>query len=456
MKTSDTPAVPSPPAAVRATPAPAAAGLLAGPALGARLHGLATRLFPICRSLTGDGLRQTLRILQEHVPFEIHEVPTGTPVFDWTVPDEWNIADAWIRNPRGEKVVDFRRNNLHVLQYSEPVSRRMTLAELRPHLFSLPDQPSLIPYRTSFFQKNWGFCLAHDQLLALEDGEYEVRIDSSLRPGSLTYGEYLVRGREPGEVIVWAHVCHPSLANDNLSGIAVLTALAQEIGGRQPRLSHRFVLAPGSVGAIAWLARNESRVPLIRHGLVLACVGGPGDVHYKRSRQGGAEVDRAVGLVLHESGDAHELRDFSPYGYAERQFCSPGFDLLVGCFMRTPHGEFPEYHTSADNLEYIRPELLADSHAKLAQVLTVLDRNRTFVNQNPKGEPRLGARGLYDSIGGDIGRKDWEMALLWVLNLSDGRHSLIDIAERSGVRFAQLASAADALEHAGLLKEGPA
>ncbi len=424
----------------------------AAPDIGRALHDLAARVFPLCRSLTGDGIRETLRVLQDYVPFEVHEVPTGTRVFDWTVPEEWNVRAAWIKGPRGEKVIDFSDNNLHVLHYSTPIARRMPLAELRPHLFTVPEHPSWIPYRTSYFKKDWGFCLSHEQLLALPEGDYEVCIDSTLAPGNLTYGEFFVPGREAKEVLVFTHICHPSLANDNASGLAMLTLVARRLRDRTPRYSHRFVLAPGSVGAIAWLALNEHRVAAIAHGLVLACVGGPGDVHYKKSRRGHAEIDRAVDWVLRESGARHELREFSPYGYAERQFCSPGFNLPVGLFMRTPHGEFPEYHTSADDLDYIRPEFLADSYEKLAQVLDVLDANRTFVNQSPKGEPQLGPRGLYGAIGGDIGKKDWEMALLWVLNFSDGQHSLLDIAARSGAKFALLASAAAALERAGLLK----
>jgi aminopeptidase-like protein len=424
---------------------------IARTSVGREAFALAEKLFPLCRSLTGDGVRETLRIVSEIVPFEIHEIPSGTSVFDWSIPDEWNIRDGWIKNPRGEKIVDFREHNLHVLQYSVPVHRKLPLAELKKHLFTLPDRPDWIPYRTSFFDRNWGFCLRHSDLLELEEGEYEVRIDASLAAGHLTYGEYYLPGDSTDEVLIYSHCCHPSLANDNLSGLALLTLLARELQHERRRLSYRFVLAPGNVGAIAWLALNESRTARLRHGLVLACVGGPGDVHYKKSRRGNAVVDRAAALVLRESGHRFHLRDFSPYGYAERQFCSPGFNLPVGCFMRTPHGEFPEYHTSADNLDYLQPEFLDDSWAKLREIVRVLDGNRTFLNQNARCEPRLGARGLYSSVGGDVGRKDWEMALLWLLNLSDGDHSLLDIAERSGVRFPLLETAADALERCGLL-----
>jgi aminopeptidase-like protein len=423
--------------------------------IGRQAYDLARRLYPICRSLTGNGIRETLKILQEHVPFAIHEVASGTRIFDWVVPDEWNIKDAWIKNSRGEKVVDFQRSNLHVLQYSIPVSKRASLAELKEHLFTLPEKPQWIPFRTSFFQKNWGFCLSHEEFLRLEEGEYEVRIDSSLQPGHLTYGEYFVQGRETDEVVIYSHVCHPSLANDNLSGISLLTLLARQVMNFKPRLSYRFVLAPGNVGTIAWLALNEQRLRSIRHGLVLACVGGPGDIHYKKSRRENAEVDRAAQTILREAGEPYQLREFNPYGYAERQFCSPGFNLPVGCFMRTPHGEFAEYHTSADDLSYLKAEFLADSWSKLCRLLYVLDNNETFVNQNPKCEPRLGARGLYGTIGGETSKKDWEMAMLWVLNLSDGNASLLDIAGRSGLSFLLIRAAAVALVRQGLLREVP-
>jgi aminopeptidase-like protein len=419
--------------------------------IGRQVYDLAQRLYPICRSVTGNGIRETFRILQEHVPFEIHELASGTPVFDWVVPEEWNIKDAWIKNSRGEKIVDFKKSNLHVLQYSIPVSKRISLTELKDYLFTIPDNPKWIPFRTSFFKKTWGFCLSHEDLLALEEGDYEVRIDSTLEPGHLTYGEYFVPGREKDEVVIYSHVCHPSLANDNLSGIGILTFLAKHLMNCKPRLSYRFVLAPGNVGAIAWLALNEQRTGSIRHGLVLACLGGPGDIHYKKSRRGNAEIDRAVEIVLRDGNEPYHLREFSPYGYAERQFCSPGFNLPVGCFMRTPHGEFPEYHTSADDLNYLKPEFLADSWAKLTQVLYLLDNNGTFVNQNPKCEPRLGDRGLYGAIGGETSKKDWEMAMLWVLNLSDGNSSLLDIAERSKLPFTLIRTTADALTRASLL-----
>jgi aminopeptidase-like protein len=415
--------------------------------VGRELLDCITDLFPLCRSLTGEGLRETLRRLQRSVPLTLHEVPSGTKVFDWTVPAEWNIRDAWVKDGRGRRVIDFRRSNLHVVHYSVPVHRRMTLAELRPHLHTLPEHPDWIPYRASFFTETWGFCLSQRQLEALTDGEYEVCIDSSLAPGALTYGELHLPGESPDEILISVHVCHPSLANDNLSGIAIAARLAQHLATLRLRHSLRFLFLPGTIGPIAWLARNESRVSRIRSGLVLVCLGDTGNLTYKKSRRGDTAVDRAAAHVLRHTG-AHEIQDFSPYGYAERQYCSPGFNLPVGRLSRTPHGQFPEYHTSADDLDFVRPQALADSFAACLSILDVLDGDRIYVNQNPKCEPQLGQRGLYRREAGDS-----EMAMLWVLNLSDGDHSLLDVAERAGLRFDEVRSAAERLHAHGLLKE---
>lgn len=409
------------------------------------MFALCERLFPIRRSLTGDGIRQTLAVLSELIPLECREVPSGTPVLDWAVPQEWNLRDAWIQGPDGQRVVELGESNLHVLGYSVPVHARMPLTELREHLYSLPDQPGVIPYRTSYWKERWGFCLQHGRLEALQDGEYEVMIDATLQDGSLSYGELLLPGERDDEVLIHAHICHPSLANDNLSGIAVATWLARRLMERPRRLSYRFVFLPGMIGPITWLALNEERVENIRHGLVLALLGRPGAFVYQRSRRGDASVDRAAAHVL---GDAGEIRDFDPYGYDERQYCSPGFDLPVGRLTRTPHGEFPEYHTSADNLELLQAECLTGALDTVESLIDVLEGDARYVNLSPKGEPQLGRRGLYDSLGGGARSREGEIALLWVLSLSDGRHSLLDIAERSGLPFATIRRAADALvEH---------
>ena len=327
---------------------------------GRELYQLMVALYPICRSITGDGFRQSLQKLQAVVPMTLHEVPTGTQVFDWTVPKEWNIRDAWIKNARGEKIVDFANSNLHVVNYSVPVHRKMRLAELKEHLFTLPDKPDWIPYRTSYYQETWGFCLSHHRWEQLRDEEYEIYIDSTLEPGQLTYGEFGIRGTTEEEVLISCHSCHPSLCNDNLSGMVVAAKLAQQLAALPLRYSYRFVWIPGTIGAITWLALNETILARIKHGLVLSCVGDPGRFNYKRSRRGNAEIDRVVEHVLRHTGDDFAVSDFSPYGYDERQYCSPGINLPVGCFMRTPNGQYPQYHTSADDLSLVKPEALAD------------------------------------------------------------------------------------------------
>lgn len=414
---------------------------------------LIERLYPICRSITGDGVRQTLRILQEYIPLTIREVPSGTRVFDWAVPKEWNIKDAYIKNSKGEKLVDFQKSNLHVLNYSLPIHEKVSLDELKAHSFSLPDKPDWIPYRTSYYKENWGFCLSHKQLAELQEDEYEVLIDSTLRDGHLSYGEYFIKGERIDEILISTHVCHPSLANDNLSGIALAVFIAKHLKAASLRYSYRFVFTPGTIGSIIWLSLNEVQTIRIKHGLVLACAGDSGKINYKKSRQANAEIDRAVIQALRDSGDGFALHEFSPYGYDERQFCSPGFNLPVGCFMRTPHGEFPEYHTSADNLELVRPKFLADSLTKCLSILEILEGNRRYLNLNPKCEPQLGKRGLYGSIGGQSDGRLQELAMLWVLNLSDGAHDLLDISEKSKLRFCLIKNAADALLANNLLRE---
>jgi aminopeptidase-like protein len=420
---------------------------------GEEIYQLIGRLFPICRSITGNGVRQTLEILQEYIPLITHEVPSGTPAFDWTVPKEWNIRDAYVKNSNGEKIADFQRLNLHVLNYSLPIKKRVSLSELKAHTFSLPEHPDWIPYRTSYYKEDWGFCISHNQLAGLAEGEYQVFIDTSLQNGHLTYGEYFLKGRTDAEILISTHICHPSLANDNLSGVALAASLAKHLSQLSLRYSYRFLFTPGTIGSITWLSLNEKEVSRIKHGLVLACVGDAGKITYKRSRRGDAEIDRADLQVLRDGRTLHDIVDFSPYGYDERQFCSPGFNLPVGCFMRTPHGQFPEYHTSADDLDFVRPESLTDSFVKCWAVLDVLEMNKTYLNLNPKCEPQLGKRGIYSQIGGQTHGKLHELAMLWVLNLSVGNASLLDIADKSKIPFDTIRDAAEALLEHDLLKE---
>ena len=426
--------------------------------IGQELYQFAGELFPICRSITGDGVRRTLALIQEKVPLRTFEVPTGTPVFDWTVPKEWNIRDAFIKTPDGQRVVDFHKSNLHVVSYSTPVHATMPLGELKRRLYTIPDHPDWIPNRTSYYKEDWGFCLSHNQMLALEDGEYEVCIESTLEDGHLSYGECYLPGRSSDEVLISTYVCHPSLANDNVSGVTVATFLAKLLSGQELRYSYRFLFIPATIGAITWLARNRDTVGRIRHGLVLTCMGDAGGFHYKKSRRGNAEIDRAAVHVLRHCGESSEILEFSPYGNDERQYCSPGFNLPVGSLMRSVWETFPEYHTSADNLDFIRPLQLAGSLRVCAAILDVLENNRSYRNENPYCEPQLGRRGLFRSMGGEAGGQatgEEMMARFWVLNLSDGDHSLLKIAERSGISFPMISEAADLLCRAGLLSLVP-
>jgi aminopeptidase-like protein len=413
---------------------------------GREMYSLIAELYPICRSITGDGFRQTLKILQRYIPLQIHEVPSGTKVFDWEVPKEWNIRDAYVKNSKGEKIIDFTKSNLHVLNYSVPVQKVISLEELKEHLFTLPDHPEWVPYKTSYYRENWGFCLSHNKFMRLEDGEYEVSIDSTLENGSLSYGELYLKGEEEEEVLLSCHACHPSLANDNLSGVSLATMLARSLGTISHRFSYRILFIPGTIGAITWLCLNEASANRIKHGLVISGVGDSGNITYKKSRRGDAEIDRAASHVLKHSGHAHDVIDFYPYGYDERQYCSPGFNLPVGRLSRTPHGKYPEYHTSGDNLGFVHPEFLEDSFSNLLELLNILENNRTCLNLNPHCEPQLGRRGLYSSAGQD------ELPTLWLLSLSDGTHDLLDIGEKSGLQFSSILDAARVLVNHNLLR----
>jgi aminopeptidase-like protein len=415
-------------------------------AVGEEARALIRRLFGLCRSLTGDGVRRTFDILEEHLPLTRTEIPSGTQVFDWIVPDEWNVRDAYIADRTGRRVVDFRESTLHLVGYSEPVSTTLALEALRERLHSLPDRPDLVPYRTSYYHRTWGFCL-----LALEPGDYEVHIDGTLEPGRLTYAELLLEGAGEEEILVSTYVCHPSLANDNLSGIAVAAMLARLLAERERRYTVRFLFAPGTIGPLSWLHEHREHLQRVKHGLTVSCIGDGGDLTYKRSRRDSAEIDRAVETVLRDSGQRHRILPWEPWGGDERQFCAPGFDLPMGCLMRTPHGEFDGYHTSADDLEQIVPASLGEAVLTCVDVIDTLEGNRTCSNLSPYGEPQLGRRGLYRTAGGAVETPDDERALLWVLNQSDGSASLLDIAARSGLAFSTIRHAADALEQAGLV-----
>ncbi len=418
---------------------------------GAFMMRLAEELYPICRSITGNGVRQTLATLGRHVPIAMTEVPSGTAVLDWSVPPEWNIRGAHIARLDGTRVVDFADHNLHIVQYSTPVDAVVPLDELQRHLHSLPERPDWIPYRTSYYHENWGFCLTERQRAALTDASYRVMIDASLQPGHLTYGECVIPGESEEEVLFSCHVCHPSLANDNLSGMVVATALARQLAEARRRYTYRFLFIPGAIGSLTWLALHEQKVGLIRHGLVLTCLGDAGGMTYKQSRRGDAAIDRIAAHVLRHDPVPHRITPFIPYGYDERQYCSPGFDLPVGCLMRTPNGQYPEYHSSADDLSLLRQESLAHSLSVLARITEVIEGDATYRGRVLKGEPQLGRRGLWARMGGQRALASDQMAILWTLNQADGRHSLLDTAERADLPFAAIRDAADALIEADLL-----
>jgi len=409
-------------------------------------------LYPICRSITGNGVRETLHKVNEILPIEIVEVPTGELVFDWEIPREWNITDGYIKDPGGNKILDFKKLNLHVLNYSMPVSGHFSLEELKKHIHTIPEKPDLVPYRTSYYKENWGFCMSHNQFRTLEEGEYEVLIDSSLTSGSLTYGEVLIEGKIREEILISTHICHPSLCNDNLSGIAVSAFLGNMLKSREPHYSYRFIFIPGTIGAITWLSQNESKLGRIRCGIVTALLGLGERFTYKRTRSGDGYIDKVFEFILKKEGVLHDIIDFTPYGYDERQFSSPGINLPVGSLSRIPYGQYHEYHTSGDNMDLISGKALTESFDILDKVIAHLDADRRYLNLSPKGEPQLGKRGLYDNVGGRNDSQLFQMALLWVLNFSDGNHSLTDIAIRSDIAIELIIEASEKLAEKGLLK----
>jgi aminopeptidase-like protein len=407
------------------------------------LFDLIKQLFPICRSITGNGNRLTLEIIKQIIPIEIKEVPTGTKVFDWTIPKEWNIHDAYIKDSEGNKIIDFKKSNLHVVSYSTPINANLTLEELNKHLHTLQEFPDWIPYRTSYYKENWGFCISFNDLQKLNQNNYEVFIDSELKDGSLTYGEYFIKGELEDEVLISTHICHPSMCNDNLSSISVVTLLAKFLKDLNTKYSYRIIFIPATIGAITWLALNENKINKIKFGLVAALLGDDGKFHYKKSRLGNTAIDKVVDYILKIRNIEHTILDFTPYGYDERQFCSPGINLPMGTIMRTPNNKFPQYHTSADNLTFVKPNKLVESLKLLLEIVNVIENNSKYTNLFPKCEPQLGRRGIYNSSAGNLSKL--ENAFLWILNFSDGSNDLIDISKRSGIDFKLICSAAEIL-----------
>lgn len=427
--------------------------------LVAEIDACLRQLFPITRSITGEGNRETLRLLQEIVPLEVHEVPSGTQVYDWTIPEEWNIRDAWIAAPGGRRIVDFRDCNLHVVSYSEPVSLRLEWPALAAHLHVHPELPTAVPYRTSYYRRNWGFCLTHAQYRELESigGPFEVVIDSGFKRGGLSYGEYLLPGRSPQEILLSCYICHPSMANDSLSGVVLTAFLARELSRRQDRhYSYRFAFVPETIGAIAYCARNEQAMKRIDMGLVITTVGGPGKFGYKQSFDAAHPINAMIEEVFAEAGVDHLTYPFDIHGSDERQYSSQGFRINAATICRDRYYEYSYYHSSLDDLSFVTAGQIAETLALYGRLIEKLERRRTYRNRLPYGEVMLSRHDLYPATGGaqlpELGGRSELDLILWLLFLCDGRLSLADIARRLDVPESFLAAQADALVDKGVME----
>ncbi len=421
--------------------------------LSAELYEWSREIYPWGRSITGKETVRTLKWIQEKTGIEIKSVPSGTKVLDWEVPLEWNVEEAWVKDEQGNVLVDYRDHKLHLLNYSISVDKIVSREELLQHLFYLKERPDLIPYRTSYYNRDWGFCIPYSWLSRFKGKKYRVKIASTLSKGYLHYGELLVKGKSKKEVVLTTHICHPQMANDNVSGIVVLSKVASIIKDIIPELSFRFLFIPGTIGSITWLALNKDNLSNIKAGLVISAVGDRSGFNYKRSRKGDSFFDKFLPSLARDLGDIVRIHDFHPYGYDERQFCSPGFNLPFGLLSRAQWGTYKEYHTSGDNLSFIEKRQLSKSVRFILYLLGSLDANKFYLNLYPYGEPQLGKRGLYERIGGESKKKELQLAFLWVLNYSDGTNSLTEISLKSGMPFYTIAKAATILEEAQLIKQ---
>lgn len=410
------------------------------------------RLWPICRSIAGPEFRQSLDILAELMPTTRLRFKTGEQVFDWKVPQEWSAKEAYLIGPDGKKLADFKENNLHLVTHSMPFQSELSLSELKLHLYSLPDQPEAIPYVTSYYAANWGFCLKHRELETLLEGRYRVVVNTELRDGHVEIGEAVLPGSSQEEILITSYLCHPSLANNELSGPLATAFLFQRVAAwSSRRYTYRFVIGPETIGSICYLSvRGEHFKKMLQAGYVVTCVGDPGNFTYKRSRRDDTLADRAATVVLRDNA-SHTIIPFTPAGSDERQYCSPGFNLPIGSLMRTMYGKYPEYHTSLDNKSLISFDAMLETVDIYEKVLRSMEENRKWRSTVLYGEPQLGPRGLYPLIGSGESRTEQVLALNWVINLSDGDHDLLEIAQRSGLKIETLITAAKAASAAGLL-----
>lgn len=415
------------------------------------------RLWPITRSLTGNGNRKSLQILSELIDLEITEVPSGSKCFDWEIPPEWNIQEAWIKNSKGEKIIDFSNNNLHILGYSEPFHGKLEFQDLKPHLYSLPEQPELIPYLTSYYKRRWGFCLSENQLREMDKNEiYEVFIDSSFNEnGSMTIGESVIEGEDKKEILFSTYLCHPSMASNELSGPLVSAFIYQKLKEQKDlRYTYRFLFVPETIGSIYMLSvKGDFWKENLVAGFVVTCIGDDGKFTYKKSRRGNSLPDEASIAILSQTEEDFNIIDFFPNGSDERQYCSPGFNLPVGSLMRTMYGRYPEYHTSADNKDFISFEAMENAVYKYLEIIEVLERNEKYINTIPYGEPQLGKRGLYPTLGSNKKTEEAVKTMMWILNLSDGTNDLLTISKRSEIPVKELIPTIDKLLANGILKK---
>lgn len=427
--------------------------------LAAEAQALMAELFPLPRSLTGAGVRATLARLAQVAPFATHEVPSGSACYDWTVPEEWSVRQAFIADAQGRRVVDWAANNLHLVGYSVAVDRVMGFNELRPRLHTLPGMPEAIPYRTSYYQRDWGFCLSQRQLEAMDPaGTYRVVIEAEHAPGSLTYAQAVLPGSSGREFLFTSYCCHPSLANDNLSGPVLWALLLRELGRRPHRHGYRFYLGPETIGALCYLSRHFYEMERVEGGFVLTCVAGPGPLGYKPTWQGDHLIDRVARRTFAELGLEPVEHPFDVLGSDERQFSAPAFRLAMASIVKDKYHAYPQYHTSADDLAFVSGRDLAATLGVYLAVIERLEANRAWRSLNPHGEPMLGRRGLYPALGGAIAQPAAASdhaeltAMRWVLFFSDGRHDLLAIAEKSGLTLPALARAATKLVANGLLE----
>ncbi len=420
------------------------------------MYGLCTRLFPICRSITGDGVRETFRILQGEIPdipFEMHEIPSGTQVLDWTIPKEWNIRDAYIETPDGKRICEFKKNNLYILHYSIPVNKKVSLEELKEHIITLPDQPDLIPYASSYYAPRWGFCMPHNDFLALEEGEYRVFIDSDLKDGSLTYGEILLPGERDEEIFFSSYTCHPSMANNECSGPSLVIELAKYLNSLEKRrYSYRLVLAPETIGALTYISKNLSHLKShVKAAFNLTCVGDDRTYSMVHSRYGDTLADKVLSNVLRFHHPDYKDYDYTKRGSDERQYQAPGVDVPMVCFCRSKYHVFPEYHTSADDLDFISPGGLQGSFDVMKKVINTLEYNRNY-KVTTLGEPQLGKRGLVPNMSNKNTYKQ-TLALKDLIAYADGSNDLIDISNRIGVAVDDLIPLVDSLLECRLFRE---